>query len=169
MGSRIRKKAPKKPKPPEPSKRRGILIAVAAVAGMAAVAVTVGLLMERQSQPGPAAASSPTADKNAPGDRARVLEGKWLRPDGGYVLEIKGAYGDGRLLAGYHNPASIHVSEARSSMEQGVLKVFVKLEDTNYPGCTYTLTYDPDDDALAGTYYQAMLKQNYPVSFQRTK
>jgi hypothetical protein len=169
MGSKIRKKAPKKPKPPEPSKRRGIFIAIAAVAAMAAVAVSVGLLVQRQSGAKAPSSTGQQADENAPGKRVKVLEGKWLRPDGGYVLEIKGAYGDGRLLASYHNPASIHVSEARSTLEGDTLKVFVKLDDTNYPGCTYTLAYDPDEDALTGIYYQAMLQQNYAVVFQRTK
>jgi hypothetical protein len=169
MGSKVRKKAPKKPKSPEPSKRRGILIAAAVVAAMVLSAIGIALLLERQSGTAATASAAAPQAKNAPGDRARVLEGKWLRPDGGYVLEIKGAYSDGRILASYRNPASIHVSEAKASLEEDALQVFVKLDDTNYPGCTYTLTYDPDEDALSGVYYQAMLKQSYPVTFQRTK
>ena len=40
---------------------------------------------------------------------------------------------------------------------------------TNYPGSTYTLTYDPASDQLKGVYYQAVEKQQFPVAFLRMK
>ncbi len=40
------------------------------------------------------------------------LVGKWERSDGGYMLEIKGVDGEGRLEATYLNPNPIHVSRA---------------------------------------------------------
>jgi hypothetical protein len=49
------------------------------------------------------------------------------------------------------------------------LRVFIELQDVNYPGSTYQLTYDPAADRLTGTYYQAMLKESYEVDFVRLK
>ena len=37
---------------------------------------------------------------------SRVLEGEWVRPDGGYRIVIRAADVDGRLDAMYFNPAS---------------------------------------------------------------
>jgi hypothetical protein len=49
------------------------------------------------------------------------------------------------------------------------VKVFVELRDVNYPGSTYTLTYDPASDQLKGIYYQAVEQQRFPVAFFRAK
>ena len=48
-----------------------------------------------------------------------------------------------------------------------MLKVFVELWAPNYPGSTYTLTYDPIRNELAGTYFQAALPQRFDVVFVR--
>lgn len=47
--------------------------------------------------------------------------------------------------------------------------VFVELKDKGYPGSTYTLAYDPETDRLEGIYYQATMKQEFEVVFQRKK
>jgi hypothetical protein len=49
----------------------------------------------------------------------------------------------------------------------GNLGVFVELRDVNYPGSTYTLTYQPATDRLAGTYFHAVSGQNMDVEFSR--
>ena len=49
------------------------------------------------------------------------------------------------------------------------MKVFIELRDVNYPGSTYTLTYDPASDQLKGVYYQAVEKQRFPVAYVRMK
>jgi hypothetical protein len=95
------------------------------------------------------------------------LIGKWLRPDGGYVLEVRMVASDGKMDAGYFNPNPINVSRAEASRDGGVLKVFVELRDVNYPGSTYTLRYDPGKDAMEGVYYQAALQESYDVAFVR--
>lgn len=95
------------------------------------------------------------------------LNGKWIRPDGGYVVEIKGVDSVGRIDAAYFNPAPIYVSRAEASMGSGVMKVFIELRAPNYPGSTYTLTYDPEGDQLQGIYYQALEQQTYEVIFER--
>ncbi len=76
---------------------------------------------------------------------------------------------NGSMAAGYFNPKSIHVAQAEASREGGVMKVFIELRDLNYPGSTYTLTYDPASDQLKGVYYQAVEKQRFPVAFVRMK
>ncbi len=97
------------------------------------------------------------------------LVGKWERPDGGYVLEIKSVDSSGKVEAGYYNPAPINVSRAAALRESGTTKVFVELKDANYPGCTYSLTYDPQSDQLFGQYFQASMQQTFDVVFARLK
>lgn len=95
------------------------------------------------------------------------LQGRWLRPDGGYILEIRTTHPEGRLDARYFNPQPIHVSQAQASREGDVVKIFVELRDVNYPGCTYHLTFHPNADRLTGQYFQAGLGQTYEVDFIR--
>ena len=87
------------------------------------------------------------------------LAGKWERPDGSYVLEIKGVDTGGTMEAAYFNPNPIKVSQAAALYKEGATKVFVELRDVNYPGCTYSLTYDPQSDQLYGQYFQASMQQ----------
>jgi uncharacterized protein (DUF2147 family) len=98
-----------------------------------------------------------------------VLKGRWLRPDGGYIIQIRSIDGSGKMEAGYFNPRPINVSKAEVTKEGGKMKVFVELRDTGYPGSVYTLTYAPKDDVLRGVYFQAALKQNFDVFFTRMK
>jgi hypothetical protein len=97
------------------------------------------------------------------------LKGRWERPDGGYVIEVRSADAEGRLEAGYFNPAPVKVAQARAYQEGGLTKVFVELRDENYPGCTYKLTYDAQSDQLFGQYFQATMQQTYDVTFGRLK
>jgi hypothetical protein len=84
-----------------------------------------------------------------------VLVGKWLRGDGGYILEVRSVSPDGAVQAAYLNPRPIHVSRARASRgEKDALQLFVELRDEGYDGSTYTLTYEPGSDRLAGEYVQ---------------
>jgi hypothetical protein len=97
------------------------------------------------------------------------LNGRWLRPDGGYVLEIRSVDASGRIDAAYLNPRPISVAKAEATRDGSTLKVFVELRAPNYPGSTYTLTYDPQRDQLNGIYFQAVQEQNFSVTFVRTK
>lgn len=107
-----------------------------------------------------------SAPRSALKDEQR-LAGKWLRPDGGYILELSAVKKGGGLKATYLNPRPINVAKASWRKEQGKTVVFVELRDVNYPGSTYTLVYVPDRDMLAGYYYQAALKQTFEVVFER--
>jgi len=113
----------------------------------------------------PASAAPPAATT---GELAK-LKGRWLRPDGGYVIEIKDLLPDGKLSAAYFNPRSINVSQAEASKNAGAVKVFIELRDQNYPGATYNLTYDPEHDILAGAYFQPLAGETYQVQFERMK
>jgi len=113
---------------------------------------------------GPVLAQSKGAEVGA--DR---LVGRWVRPDGGYVLEIRSAQAGGRLDAVYLNPRSIKVSRAAWRREEGRVLVFIELRDVNYPGSTYNLRCVPDQDRLVGACYQAVQKQTFDVEFVRQK
>ncbi len=97
------------------------------------------------------------------------LVSRWERPDGGYVLEIKGVDASGKADVAYFNPDPINVSRAAAWRENGVTKLVVELRDVNYPGCTYTLEYNAQTDQLAGQYYQAAVQETYEVVFSRMK
>ena len=97
------------------------------------------------------------------------LKGKWLRPDGGYVLEVKQVAADGRIDAAYLNPMPINVSQAAASSQAGQIKVFVELRDRLYPGSYYTLTYDAGKDQLAGVYHHLGIGQRFDVIFVRMR
>jgi hypothetical protein len=101
-------------------------------------------------------------------DPAR-LAGRWLRPDGGYVLELSDIRPKGLVKAAYFNPRPINVSGAEWQRQEGRLGLFVELRDVNYPGSTYTLVYEGEKDRLVGIYYQALLRQRFNVEFVRVK
>ena len=110
---------------------------------------------------------------DAPKQAAKVdskrLIGKWVRPDGGYIIEIKEIGKDGTLKAAYYNPRPINVAHAEFSRKDGSLTVFIELRDVNYPGSKYNLKYDPKSDRLIGTYFQAVQGETYDVEFTRSK
>lgn len=97
------------------------------------------------------------------------LLGRWLRPDGGYVLEINSAKENGSLEAAYFNPKPINVSEAKWSRKNNRLRIYVEFSDVNYPGSYYKLDYYAHNDRLIGTYFQAVIQQNFSVEFVRKR
>jgi len=97
-----------------------------------------------------------------------TLLGKWLRPDGNYILEIVKVSDDRTIEAKYFNPNPIHVARAEL-LQADELKIQVEFADKNYEGSTYDLIYDPGQDVLVGTYYQATYGQTYQVGFVRVK
>ena len=119
----------------------------------------------------PASTTAATTVTNADGTTPEMqrLKGRWLRPDGGYVIEIKEVLASGKLSAAYYNPRSINVSQAEVRKDAGAVKVFIELRDQNYPGATYNLTFDPEHDMMAGPYYQPLAGETYQVQFERLK
>ncbi|MBP6050264.1 MAG: hypothetical protein KA739_00350 [Pseudomonadales bacterium] len=98
---------------------------------------------------------------------SRVLEGEWVRPDGGYRIVIRAADVDGRLDAMYFNPDPLPFSRALAVPDGAKLRVFFELRAGGYAGSTYDLRYDPASDRLYGIYYQAVAKQSFEVFFTR--
>lgn len=74
---------------------------------------------------------------------------------------------NGRMDVAYFNPNPIKVSRAEASREDSVTKAFVELRDVGYPGCTYSLAYDPQGDRLVGVYFQAAVRKTFDVAFER--
>ena len=99
----------------------------------------------------------------------QLLEGKWVRPDGGYVLQLRNVESNGALKASYYNPKSINVGTSNWKVDDKNLTVFVELNDINYQGSTYTLKYDAVSDTLKGPYFQAPTGRTYEVEFVRVK
>ena len=97
------------------------------------------------------------------------LVGRWVRTDGGYIIEIRNVALDGKMDAGYFNPRPINVSVAEASRSNSGIRVFIELQDQGYPGSTYTLIHDPAKESLEGFYYQAAMQQNFDVIFARVK
>jgi hypothetical protein len=104
---------------------------------------------------------------SSPKPAFEALVGRWLREDGGYVIEISDVRSDGTLKAAYFNPRPIHVSRAAAVEEAGSVKVGIELNDTGYPGCLYTLIFNRELDQLQGTYFQAAQRQTYQIAFVR--
>lgn len=114
------------------------------------------------------AADQPTDTSTSPAPNPFKLVGKWVRPDGGYILELSDPSLDGRLKAAYYNPRPINVARAEWKHQDGYLGAFVELRAPNYPGSTYTLAYDAARDRLVGIYFQAAMQQQFQVEFVRT-
>jgi len=95
------------------------------------------------------------------------LKGRWLRAEGSYIVEVRSVEASGKMNAAYFNPRPINVAKAEAMKAGEDLNVFVELRDVNYPGSTYTLTYQPATDRLVGTYFHAVSGQNMDVEFSR--
>lgn len=149
---------------------------------MAAVTLTIvvvvaGVFLWNKGRPAvPLPAVAPAAADNATNPPGAVatrnpkfekLKGKWLRPDGGYIVEIQSVEAGGKLDAAYLNPRPIHVARAEASEVGGIVKVFIELRDVNYPGSTYNLIFDPQSNSLKGIYYQAVQQQQFEVVFEK--
>ena len=137
--------------------------------GLAVAVALIGIYLVFMRQ-GPASRRTESAVKSEAG-RAdfQMLVGKWVRPDGGYVIAVRSVDPDGRADAAYFNPRPIHVSRAEASLKGKALRLFIELQAVGYPGSTYELTYDPESDALVGIYFQAAMQQRFEVVFFRTE
>ena len=166
MGSKQSRRQKKSFKAPKPGGRK--LSTVLMIFICAAIAGAGGWLFYNESgmrtDPKPEASKSQTFSS----DNFRNLVGRWIRPDGGYIIEIRNVDSNGLLEAAYFNPRPIHVSQARLTFVNKEPQVFIELRDTGYPGATYTLSYLPEQDMLAGLYYQPTAGQNFEVIFVRT-
>jgi len=156
-----------------PPKKRFPVIWVSLIIGVAVGAAILVMINLRSTEPNLASkskASMPEVQSSPEPESGQGFEnliGRWLRPDGGYIIEIRSISSDGRMDAAYLNPRPIHVARAEVSWKNGRQEVFIELQDTGYPGSTYTLDYNPAQDAFTGVYFQAKLKQAFEVVFVR--
>jgi hypothetical protein len=165
MGKIKRRIRAQRERPARLGGRRTVLVAVTVVL---AVGILAAFALLHGGAPGGAGSpASSTAPAAGPG--FGTLNGRWLRPDGGYVLEIRNVDAGGKIDAGYFNPQPINVARAEATRKGSTLKVFVELRAPGYPGSTYALTYDPRRDALVGVYFQAALRQSFEVVFSRVR
>jgi hypothetical protein len=98
-----------------------------------------------------------------------VLRGRWVRPDGGYVVTVLAVEANGQLDARYSNPHVLPFVKAEATREGKTIHVFLELQAGGYKGSTYTLAYDPQKDILEGVYYQAVIQKKFDVFFIREK
>jgi hypothetical protein len=143
-----------------------VLLTVGVFAGLAYF-----ILHEKQTKA--QSSTAPAAKESGAWPEAKTefesLKGRWVRPDGGYIVAVREIDASGKMVASYFNPRSINVSRAEASRDGTSLKVFIELRDRNYPGATYNLTYDPGSDQLRGVYFQPALNQSFDVAFVRIK
>jgi hypothetical protein len=116
-----------------------------------------------------AAPTGPAAVDSDPQKVFGVLLGRWVRPDGGYVISIKTVDASGKLDASYANPSPLPFHTAEVTREGDELKLFFELRAGGYNGSTYMLKYDAASDQLKGVYYQAVAKQKFEIVFVRAK
>ena len=120
--------------------------------------------------PLPASAQVRTEASAAPADSVfAALPGRWVRPDGGFVIDIRSVDASGKLAAAYANPNPLPFARAEATRDGKTVHLFFELRAGGYNGSTYTLTYDPGRDILRGVYYQAVAQQKFEVYFTRSK
>ncbi len=95
------------------------------------------------------------------------LTGNWLRADGTYSISISNVAKQGKMTAAYFNPNPIHVEKSEWSIKDKKLLVYIEMNDVNYEGSNYKLTYIEETDQLVGFYYQATMQQTFDVIFNR--
>ena len=81
----------------------------------------------------------------------KPLEGEWIRPDSGVVLEISGVDRPGPISVWGSGPGNTSVSDASVRVVDGLLEVRMDFSDDSCSGCTYRLTYDDTGDRLIGS------------------
>jgi hypothetical protein len=141
------------------------------IVAWAGVAILVNLML-LNTHSGAGDQRDPSRQSNAAvavPDPLRKLVGRWLRPDGGYVIQISSVHADGKLQAAYFNPRSVHVSQAQATLKDKEVRVFIELRDVGYPGATYTLVYEVEHDVLTGRYFQPTAGQSFDVIFVRMR
>ncbi|WP_288129971.1 hypothetical protein [Accumulibacter sp.] len=140
--------------------RQGMQISI--VRTLASLALALNILAEPVAAQGtaPHPPSEPTFG---------ALPGRWVRPDGGYVITIKSVDAGGKLDAAYANPNPLPFSRAEAVRDGKTIRLFFELRAGGYNGSTYTLSYDPANDLLKGVYYQAVVQQKFDVHFTRVR
>lgn len=132
--------------------------------GLAAAMMTIGTTLAQFPAPvAKGSAAFVAADKV----NLDVLEGAWVRPDGGYLILIKKVGANGQLEASYFNPKPLPFAKAQATLDGATVRLVFELQAGGYSGSTYDLVYDATNDRIKGIYYQAVMKQKFEVFFTR--
>ena len=145
-----------------------LLIIVCAGAVIAGGLLVFNKYVNEANQEAPHSSSESDAPTVMPDDLRRLI-GRWVRPDGGYVIDIRRVDPAGNLQAAYFNPRPIHVSRAQVTQKEGKSQILIELRDAGYPGATYALRYSAKHDVLVGLYHQPAVGQTFDVVFIRKK
>ncbi len=95
-----------------------------------------------------------------------TILGRWLRPDGNYVIQINAINSENQIDAQYFNPRPIKIARAELIPADNY-RIFIEFDDEGYKGSSYDLIYDPAQDILSGKYFQATYGQTYQIGFVR--
>ena len=133
-------------------------------AALAMVVAWSGIATAQVTAPAPKTTAAPAANGRVELD---VLEGAWVRPDGGYLILIKKVGANGQLEASYFNPKPLPFAKAQATHDGATVRLVFELQAGGYSGSTYDLVYEPANDRLKGIYYQAVMKQKFEVYFTR--
>lgn len=79
------------------------------------------------------------------------LEGEWLRPENGVVLELSGVDRPGPVSLWASGSGNASVSGASVRVVDGLLEVYFDYSDDSWSDCACRLTYDDGSDRLIGT------------------
>ncbi len=139
-----------------PAFRKVVLLVVASMCAASAAA--------QYAAPEAKAAAPPSIVRKVGLD---TLKGSWVRPDGGYRIEVADVAADGQIAATYFNPNRLPFAKAQAVLEATTLRVAFELRAGGYDGSTYELVYDSASDRLKGVYYQAVVRQKFDVYFVR--
>lgn len=135
------------------------------LAGLLLAGCLIGVDGATAQVAGPAGPSAGAAQAGV--DR---LVGRWVRPDGGYVITIKAVGAGGKLDASYANPGPLPFYTAEVARDAGgELRLYFELRAGGYGGSSYRLSYDPSADRLKGVYHQAVARQSFDVVFERAR
>jgi hypothetical protein len=145
------------------SRSRGVM--VIALTGLAIVGIVVLLVQWNATRTGEG--TGPLESGAAEQVELDAVVGRWLRPDGGYILELAGPDPGEKFKATYLNPRPIRVATTRVTRQGNDIRVYVELLDVGYPGSYYDLIYDSTGDQLVGNYFQAKMNATFDVFFVR--
>lgn len=95
-----------------------------------------------------------------------ALQGRWIRTDAPYIIELRPDKSN-KLQATYFNKRPIHVEKTETLTKNGLQFVMIELQDINYSGSTYLLSYNRSRDSLDGVYILGGSGQRFEVFFSR--
>ena len=133
MSQLKRRKPSSRTRPVKPGVRRASVFTVGIALAMGILTAVILLRGRELGGTGsplpsrPASGSSRAAAADSASSGFRALHGRWLRPDGGYILDIRDVDARGTIEAVYLNPRPITVARAEATRDGSTLKVFVEL------------------------------------------